>query len=148
MAWCSGWSIKGAVDVWLYFQRNHSFQSFQSPSVLPDVTRTFHSLLVLSSEKIDLIHPQNKKGLICHDLTFLPNNNVPHPLLYPICALEPIQSSSQVKREDGTGSSRSHKCPTGTLQRTSRPSEAQCLKRIPISFWKANKNKNGTKCPK
>lgn len=42
---------KGAVGVWLYFQRN-SFHSFQSHNVLPDDTGTFHSLLVLPSKYI------------------------------------------------------------------------------------------------
>lgn len=147
MAWFSGWNIKGAADVWLYFQRNRSFQSLQSHSVLPNDTKTFHSLLVLSLEKIGLIHPQNKKDLICHDLTFLPINNNLHPLFYPIC---PWTYSRQQPSEEGRWNRLfhiAHKCPKGTLQRTSRPFETQCLKTILISFWKASKNKNGIKCP-
>lgn len=90
------------------------------------------------SEKIDLIHPQNNKDLICMILPFFPIM-MPHIPFSTLFTIEPIQGSSQVQREDGTGSSRLNKCPMSTLQRTSRPSETQCMKRIPISFRKEQK---------
>lgn len=84
-----------------------------------------------------------QKGLICHDLTFLLNNDAPHPLLSPICALEPIQGSSQWRGR------MEQALPDGTSAQQAICKEPQGLqkhsawKEFPYLFEKAIRTKMG-----